>query len=107
MTVLLDRARRRFADAYGGTPEVEARAPGRVNLIGEHTDYNEGFVLPMAISGQTGCAGSSQMILAALKTAFALTIARRIMPRHPGQIMSGEWSSRWRRTVPNCGVRIW
>lgn len=53
MTVLLDRARRRFADAYGGTPDVEARAPGRVNLIGEHTDYNEGFVLPMAISGQT------------------------------------------------------
>ncbi len=53
MTELLDRARRRFADAFGGAPDVVARAPGRVNLIGEHTDYNEGFVLPMAISGQT------------------------------------------------------
>jgi galactokinase len=38
-----------FADLYGASPEVIARAPGRVNLIGEHTDYNDGFVLPAAI----------------------------------------------------------
>jgi galactokinase len=42
-----------FAEAFGGTPALIARAPGRVNLIGEHTDYNDGFVLPMAIGGQT------------------------------------------------------
>ncbi len=53
MTDLVDRVRRGFADAYGGAPELIARAPGRVNLIGEHTDYNDGFVLPAAISGQT------------------------------------------------------
>ena len=34
---------------FGAEPEVIARAPGRVNLIGEHTDYNDGFVLPVAI----------------------------------------------------------
>jgi galactokinase len=35
----------RFADV----PTFVARAPGRVNIIGEHTDYNDGFVMPMAI----------------------------------------------------------
>src|SRR5436190_5739198 len=47
-----ERARRlgeAFRREYGGEPEVVARAPGRVNLIGEHTDYNDGFVLPVAI----------------------------------------------------------
>lgn len=39
-----------FEERCGGVPDVVARAPGRVNLIGEHTDYNDGFVLPMAIS---------------------------------------------------------
>ncbi len=38
-----------FIERYGTTPTVIVRAPGRVNLIGEHTDYNEGFVMPMAI----------------------------------------------------------
>ncbi|HOG46754.1 MAG TPA: galactokinase [Anaerolineae bacterium] len=38
-----------FAERFRRPAEHVARAPGRVNLIGEHTDYNEGFVLPMAI----------------------------------------------------------
>jgi galactokinase len=38
-----------FRELFGGDPDVVARAPGRVNLIGEHTDYNDGFVLPAAI----------------------------------------------------------
>ena len=38
-----------FIAAYGTPPSILARSPGRVNLIGEHTDYNDGFVLPMAI----------------------------------------------------------
>jgi galactokinase len=42
--------RQRFAQVFGAGGKVHVvRAPGRVNLIGEHTDYNEGFVLPMAI----------------------------------------------------------
>jgi galactokinase len=39
----------RFEQLYGESPTFLVRAPGRVNLIGEHTDYNDGFVLPMAI----------------------------------------------------------
>lgn len=46
---LVRRARAAFGERFGGPPEVVVRAPGRVNLIGEHTDYNDGFVLPMAI----------------------------------------------------------
>jgi len=43
---------RDFHDRFGRTPRVY-RAPGRVNLIGEHTDYNDGFVLPMALDRST------------------------------------------------------
>lgn len=46
-------ARRQFEAAFGKAPDVVARAPGRVNIIGEHTDYNHGFVLPMAIERET------------------------------------------------------
>ena len=42
-----------FAARFGRLPEAGARAPGRVNLIGEHTDYNEGLVLPCAIDRET------------------------------------------------------
>ena len=38
-----------FEQVFGSSPEVVAEAPGRVNLLGEHTDYNDGYVLPTAI----------------------------------------------------------
>ena len=50
----------RLLSAFGGTPDLIARAPGRVNLIGEHTDYNDGFVLPCAISVETRVAISAR-----------------------------------------------
>jgi galactokinase len=43
------RVRAEFYQAFGYAPEGIFRAPGRVNLIGEHTDYNEGLVMPVAI----------------------------------------------------------
>ncbi len=42
-----------FQQKYGGAPSWIVSAPGRVNLIGEHTDYNDGFVFPMAIERYT------------------------------------------------------
>ena len=47
------RAVAAFESRYGSSPPLIARAPGRVNLIGEHTDYNDGFVLPMALPFDT------------------------------------------------------
>jgi galactokinase len=49
--------RLRFRERYGAVPRV-FQAPGRVNLIGEHTDYNEGFVFPMAIGFTTRVAAA-------------------------------------------------
>lgn len=50
---LADRTLARFAEMVGAAPDLAVRAPGRVNLIGEHTDYNDGFVLPAAIGLQS------------------------------------------------------
>ena len=46
---LIANAAAQFTERFGRRPRFAAIAPGRINLIGEHTDYNEGFVLPMAI----------------------------------------------------------
>lgn len=42
-----------FQQLFNASPQAQASAPGRVNLLGEHTDYNDGFVLPIAIPQQT------------------------------------------------------
>jgi galactokinase len=46
----------RFEQIFGAPPAVTASAPGRVNLLGEHTDYNDGYVLPTAIAQRTSVA---------------------------------------------------
>jgi galactokinase len=50
----------RYTETFGEPPDVVARAPGRVNLIGEHTDYNQGLVLPAAIDRYVWFAGRSR-----------------------------------------------
>ncbi|MBV9124090.1 MAG: galactokinase [Planctomycetes bacterium] len=52
-TSLAQRVIEAFRGQHGAEPVFVVRAPGRVNLIGEHTDYNDGFVLPMAIDRAT------------------------------------------------------
>ncbi|MCG9941536.1 galactokinase [Providencia rettgeri] len=49
-----------FEKTFGYQPEIYVQAPGRVNLIGEHTDYNDGFVLPCAIDYQTMTAAAKR-----------------------------------------------
>ena len=52
-----DRLTARFQEMFGASPHI-FRAPGRVNVIGEHTDYNDGFVMPAAIEFYTWVAGA-------------------------------------------------
>ena len=54
----VERAAAAFQAAYGQPPAGVWSAPGRVNLIGEHTDYNDGFVLPFALPQRTAVAAS-------------------------------------------------
>ncbi|MFD5226290.1 galactokinase [Microbacterium sp. NPDC058342] len=54
----LEAARELFTGSFGARPDGVWSAPGRVNLIGEHTDYNEGFVLPFAIPHRTFAAAA-------------------------------------------------
>ena len=55
---LVQEAKAAFSSHYCCEGTIVTRAPGRVNLIGEHTDYNEGFVLPMALDLYTVIVGS-------------------------------------------------
>ncbi len=50
------RAEEAYRKTFGREPEVVASAPGRINLIGEHTDYNGGFVLPCAVDRRVAVA---------------------------------------------------
>lgn len=89
MSVDLSRAKAAFTAAYGREPTLGARAPGRVNLIGEHTDYNHGFVLPMAIErdtlllGAPGAAGILNLYAANYSRRAAAVVGRWV--RNPDE----------------------
>jgi galactokinase len=59
LNLMAARAAEFFARCFGHPPRCVVAAPGRVNLIGEHTDYNDGYVLPMAIERYTVIAGET------------------------------------------------
>ena len=58
---VVERGAEMFAKCFGRPPRWKVAAPGRVNLIGEHTDYNDGFVLPMAIERYTVIAAAPSL----------------------------------------------
>jgi galactokinase len=76
---------RDFEQVFHGWPEAEAQAPGRVNLLGEHTDYNDGFVLPVAIPQQTRVAmrrnGTAQFRLHAAELDSAVHFTLHAAPQ--------------------------
>ena len=89
-----------FRAAYGREPEVLAFAPGRVNLIGEHTDYNDGFVLPCALGQGTLIAVSRrddrQIAVRALDLAVSGSVApedRVGLESVPIPLESGHWAN--------------
>jgi galactokinase len=79
-----------FAALFGALPTVLARAPGRVNLIGEHTDYSGGLVLPTAIPRHTEvqlriCEGSEVLAWSAQQSAQAPAACYRLGEEKPGR----------------------
>ena len=85
-----------FTQIYGRPPQWLAAAPGRVNVIGEHTDYNDGFVLPMAIERYTVAAaaparnGAAQVQLRSTSGAGAVSLDLT-QPLRPAP--KGAWSN--------------
>jgi len=85
------RLRAEFQALYSAEAQVFS-APGRVNLIGEHTDYNEGFVLPMAIERRTYVAGAPNG--SSLVRVKSLTLGQSVELdlQRPGPTRRGVWN---------------
>jgi len=82
-----ERVATKFQQVFGRLPAGAVRAPGRVNLIGEHTDYNDGFVLPMAIEREAVAAyagrddGQLRVHSAQMDSTVAVSLEEEPAPR--------------------------
>ena len=90
----LDRAALRHRQRWGA-PQVLSRAPGRVNLIGEHTDYNDGFVLPMALPFDTAVA-ASRAPNGATTEIFSEGFGHAVLKPSPERFDPGHWAAHLR-----------
>jgi galactokinase len=80
----------RFEQLYQQSPRVFS-APGRVNLIGEHTDYNDGFVLPIAIERRTFVAGAKRPDTRVIIRSLKLEQTVEFDLSQPGPTRRGSW----------------
>jgi galactokinase len=85
-----DTLRHAFRAHYGRDPRLY-RAPGRVNLIGEHTDYNGGFVLPMAIDRETVVAAAPRADTRVHVHSLNLAATAEFDLAHPNAPRRGLW----------------
>jgi galactokinase len=104
---LVAGARERFEQRYQTAPQWIVAAPGRVNLIGEHIDYNDGFVLPMAIDRYCviAAAEDSRSLAARIFSVAAgeeTVISLAAPPRHE---RSGHWSNYVAGVIAGCQQR--
>jgi galactokinase len=93
MTGPAERVETEFADTFGGKPDGRWWAPGRVNLIGEHTDYNDGFVLPLALEFGVAAAArvAEQPVLRVRSAQKGETVELPLAAIAPGAV--GGWSA--------------
>ena len=120
MNKLVKQAKDVYRLRYGGDPDVIWAAPGRVNLLGEHTDYNDGFVLPHAIPYYTvaavGRSGSPtwQVHSADIASTATFGLARVSGKERPADAVDDwaayvagvVWSLREHENAPIGGARI-
>lgn len=105
MTVI-ERARAGFVRTFGHAPDGVAFAPGRVNLIGEHVDYNAGLVLPMPISAGTAIAWSAQDSARVEAIALDLDDARdAFLLGEPAPHQPADWRSYLRGMAAEAAAR--
>jgi galactokinase len=83
--------REAFRRQFGDGPVRLFRAPGRVNLIGEHTDYNDGFVLPMAIDRDTVVAAAARSRPRVRVHSLNVNESFEFDLEHPGPQQRGLW----------------
>lgn len=93
-----------FERQYGKAPAWLVAAPGRVNLIGEHTDYNDGFVLPMAIDRYVVMAAGPATGENFNAYSLDLEEVRSFRAEGPRGIDSGDWTNYIRGVVAGCQV---
>ena len=103
-----------YVKHFGASPQVVASAPGRVNLIGEHTDYNDGFVLPAAIDRATavavGARDDDRLVMnpgSAQDASFSLARLYPSEQRAWTDYLTGVASLLQGRGTPLCGANVY
>lgn len=96
---LVERCIAGFRDTFGREPERVAFAPGRVNLIGEHTDYNDGFALPCALPFGTIVASAARADMQVEAVALDLNARDSFPVDHPPVAPAGEWANHLRGMI--------